>query len=216
MANTTFEGAVRTKSGFKHVAVADSTGTETEIEIVNSSGELVADLSGPELGVIAGAGITGGTGTVVDTKIVKTGKIIHTQCFIDVTGLASSTTDLDVIGVSTTPAYLLQVTAAVNGQIFDSQMTCLEVPVTGVTDIELWAADDADAAFDSASTSFTNGVAVINQAAAWTLNEASSPNDAATNYPGADQYLYLLGGAAGTADTYTAGQFLIELWGYEA
>jgi hypothetical protein len=204
MANTTFEGAVRSKNGFSHVAVADVTGTETVTAIVNSSGELVADLSGPELG------------TVIDTKVTKVGKIINTQCFIDLTGLASSTTDLDVIGVSTTPAYLLQVTAAVNGQIFDSQMTCLEVPVTGVTDIELWAADDADAAFDSASTSFTNGVAIIDQAGAWTLNEASSPNAAATNYPAADQYLYLLGGAAGTADTYTAGQFLIELWGYEA
>lgn len=216
MANTTFEGAVRSKQGFKHVSVAASTGTETETNIVNSSGELVADLSGPELGVIAGAGITGGTGTVIDTKVTKVGKIINTQCFIDLTGLASSTTDLDVIGVSTTPAYLLQITAAVNGQIFDAQMTCLEVPVTGVTDIDMYAADDADAAFDDPSTGFTNGQAIITAGGAWTLNLAKSPTTIATDLPAADQYIYLLGGAAGTADTYTAGQFLIEFWGYEA
>lgn len=216
MANTTFEGAVRAKNGFKHVSVNATTGTETETDIVNSSGELVADLSGPELGVLAGAGITGGTGTVIDTKVTKVGKIINTQIFIDLTGLSSSTTDLDVIGTGTSPAYLMQVTAAVNGSIFDAQMTCLEVPTTGVTDIDMYAADDADAAFDDPSSGFTNGVAIITGGGAWTLNKAVSPADVAVNLPASGKYLYLLGGAAGTADTYDAGQFLIELWGYEA
>lgn len=32
----------------------------------------------------------------------------------------------------------------------------------------------------------------------------------------ADKYLYLTGGEGGTAGTYTAGKFLIELYGYDA
>jgi hypothetical protein len=215
MANTTFEGAVRSKNGFSHVAVADVTGTETVTAIVNSSGELVADLSGPELGDLAGSGITDGTGTVIDTKVTKVGKIINTQIFIDLTGLSSSTTDLDIIGTGVSAAYLMQVTAAVNGSIFDAQMTCLEVPATGVTDIDLYSADEATGVFDGAVGDLTE-TAIITSGGAWTLNAAGSPAALATNIPAADQYLYLTGGAAGTADTYTAGQFLIELWGYEA
>jgi hypothetical protein len=34
--------------------------------------------------------------------------------------------------------------------------------------------------------------------------------------PAANAYLYLTGGEAGAAGTYTAGKFLIELDGYEA
>jgi hypothetical protein len=32
--------------------------------------------------------------------------------------------------------------------------------------------------------------------------------------PPANDYLYLTGGAAGTAAAYTAGKFLLELFGY--
>ena len=143
-------------------------------------------------------------------------KIIKTEIYIDLTGLASSTTDLDIIGVSTTPAYLTQWTTAVNGAFFDAQMTCLEVPTGGIADVELWTATDDDAAFDDPSSGLTSGVAVINGAGTWTLYESSAPAAAATNFITTDDYLYLLGGAAGTAATYTAGQYLIELWGYEA
>ena len=34
-----------------------------------------------------------------------------------------------------------------------------------------------------------------------------------TAMPGDNQYLYLSGSGGGTDATYTAGQFLIELWG---
>ena len=42
MANTSFEGAVRSKNGFKHYAVNSTTGVETETSIVDSDGDLVA------------------------------------------------------------------------------------------------------------------------------------------------------------------------------
>lgn len=215
MGNTTFRGVVRSTEGFKHVSIADATGTETETAIVNSSGEVVADVSGPELGDLAGAGITDGTGTVIDQKVTKVGKVINTQIFIDLTGLDSSTTDLDIIGTGLSAAYLTQITAARNGQIFDAQMTCLEVPAGGVTDVDLYSATENTGVFDGAVADLAE-TAIITGGAAWTLNKAGTPADLAANLPAADEYLYLTGGAAGTAATYTAGQFLIELWGYEA
>jgi hypothetical protein len=41
MANSSFTGAIRTKNGLKHYSVHATSGTETEIEIVNSSGALI-------------------------------------------------------------------------------------------------------------------------------------------------------------------------------
>jgi hypothetical protein len=55
--------------------------------------------------------------------------------------------------------------------------------------------------------------ALITKGSAWTLNQSIGIADPAAL---AGKYLYLCGGEAGTAATYTAGKFLIELQGYEA
>lgn len=157
----------------------------------------------------AGAGITGGTGTVYKNSVQKTGGIFYTRIEIDLTGLASSTTDLDIIGVSTTPAHLGQITAAQNGTILSLKMTCLEVPAGGADDIDLYSATEATGVFDSLITALTE-TALITSGAAWAANDQKI----ATGEVAANQYLYLTGGEAGTAATYTAGQFLIEMWGY--
>jgi len=52
----------------------------------------------------------------------------------------------------------------------------------------------------------------VTAAGAWTLGLTKG----LSAIPAANQYLYLCGGEAGTAATYTAGKFLIELEGYEA
>ena len=65
----------------------------------------------------AGAGITGGSGTVYKSEVVKLGDIIHTNIIIDLTGLNSSAAG-DIIGKQgTANCHLGQVTAAVNGTI---------------------------------------------------------------------------------------------------
>jgi hypothetical protein len=89
-------------------------------------------------------------------------------------------------------------------------MTCLEVPVGGVTDIDLYYATEGTGVFDGAVTSLTE-IALITSGAAWTLALTKAIADPAAL---ADKYLYLTGGAAGTAATYTAGKFLLELKGY--
>ena len=172
--------------------------------VVSADGFEGAAVSG-----LAAAGITDAATIAFD--ITKTGKVISTQVFIDIAGLASSTTDLDIIGTGTSAAYLLRIDNATMGQIFALTMTCLEAPVTGVTDIDLYVATEGTGAFDDGIAALTE-TAIVTSGAAWTLNRVAT----ATGWPLDDKYLYLTGGAAGTADTYSAGQFLIEMWGYEA
>ena len=214
MGNTTFRGVLRSTEGLKHVSIAAGTGTETETVIVDSNGLLTADISGAAAATAAGAGITDGTGAVLSTEITKVGKIISTHIFVDLTGLQSSTDDLDIIGSGTSAATLTAIDYATMGQVFAVSMTCLEAPLTGVTDIDLYSATESTGAFDTGIGTLTE-VIVITGGAAWTLNKVNAATPA-TNIPADGKFLYLTCGAAGTVGTYTAGQFLIELWGYEA
>ncbi len=161
-------------------------------------------------GLSAGAGITGGTGTVYRSVVTKQGGIIKTQIYIDLTGLASSTTDLDIIGVGSSAAYIGQVTNAVNGEIFAGKMSCIEVPTGGADDVDLYAATEGTGVFDGGIAALAE-TALVTAGGAWTRVPKLF-----SALPVADAYLYLTGGEAGTAATYTAGKFLIELDGYEA
>jgi len=107
-------------------------------------------------GPAAGAGFTGGTGTVHRASVVKLGGgVIRTYIYIDLTGLASSTTDLDIIGVGSSVAYVAQITNAINGEIFAGRMNCIEVPAGGADDIDLYSATEGTGVFDGAVTSLT-------------------------------------------------------------
>lgn len=163
------------------------------------------------LGVTAiteGAGAQG-TGGFRRSHVTREGGLIITRIVLDLTGLASSTTDLDIIGVGASPAFITQITAAVNGTIVGGNMMCLEAPAGGVTDIDLYAATEGTGVFDGAIGDLTE-TAVVTSGGAWTLNRmlGTAPDGIAAN-----SYLYLTSGAAGTAATYTAGRILITLFG---
>ena len=183
-------------------------------ELVVASGGAITVEPGGTIGGTngtPGAGISDGTGTVFKSSIERVGDIIRTTVLIDLTGLASSTTDLDIIGTGTEPAYLGQITAANNGTVFSGRVKCLEAPVGGVTDIDLYSATEATGVFDGGIAALTE-TAILTSGGAWTLGTSTELGA----LPAADQYLYLTGGAAGTAAAYTAGKFLIELEGYAA
>jgi hypothetical protein len=158
----------------------------------------------------AANGITAGVGTVIKSSVERNGGLIKTKIYIDLTGLASSTTDLDIIGKAGGAAYLTQITRAVNGNIVGGTVTCLEAAVGGVTDIDLYAAVEGTSteAFDYLITSATE-TALVTRGGAWALGDVR----ALSAVPAADAYLYLTGGAAGTAAAYSAGKFMIELIG---
>lgn len=215
MGNTTFEGPVRSEGGFVHVSKNATTGVETETTAVNSSGELVADQSGAALTTGAGTGITGGTGTVATSEIVKNGKVITTQLYIDLTGLDSDATEGDIIGLDGTanPCHFGAITTAESGVLYAGTVTCIEAPTTGEVDIDLYAADEATGVTDGAIGDLTE-TACLATAADWTQYLSK----ALTAFPTDGQYLYLTVGTASspTAGTYDAGIFMIELFGYEA
>lgn len=191
--------------------ITNGTGAADKALVLGASGE--ATVPGPlklngNVSAAAGAGITGGTGTVCKSSVVKRGDVIHTQLIIDLTGLGSSTTDLDIIGQGASAAYLTQVTAAVNGTIFAGRMTCLEAPATGVADIDLYAATENTGVFDGGIAALVE-TALVTAGGSWTAGTIKEFDTVA-----ADKYLYLTGGAGGTAGTYTAGKFIIDLYGY--
>lgn len=159
----------------------------------------------------AGAGITSGTGTIYKTSATKTGDRYVITIDIDLTGLGSSTTDLDIIGNGTSPAYIGLLSAAqVGATPLTISVTCLEAPAGGVTDIDLYSALEGTGKFDDAVTGLTE-TALLTAGGAW----ANGTTKAATVMPTNVEYLYLTCGAGGTAATYTAGKFRIVITGYD-
>ena len=186
-----------------------ASGTETQVTATGGELNTLAAASAV-LATEAGAGITGGVGTVYKSAVQRLGGIIKSSILIDLTGLSSSTTDLDIIG-SGAASSLGRITAARSGTILSGRMTCLEAPVGGVTDIDLYSASVSTGAFDDLVTDLTE-VAIVTAGGAWTIGLEK----AITGIPPANDYLYLCGGAGGTAAPYTAGKFLIDFDGYDA
>jgi hypothetical protein len=170
---------------------------------------LTGQMGGAELGTGPGAGITSGTGTICKTSVVKEGGFFKTTFVIDLTGLSSSTTDLDIIGNSTGVAYIGRITAAESGTIIGGTITCLEVPAGGVTSIDWYAATEGTGAFDG-------GIAALTETVMHTATGASTLGlvvPVVADSVAANAYIYIVGGAAGTAAAYTAGRFRVELIG---
>jgi hypothetical protein len=219
MANTTFNGKVRSENGFAQITKTAATGAITENTTIDSSGNVSAGgtlsvtgrstLTGNTIATTAGTGITTGTGTVYEAGVIKIGEVFHTTILIDLTGLASSGSG-DIIGkAATANSHIGQITAAVNGTVLGGKLTCLEAPAGGDPDINLWYADEATGTEDAAVTGLTNQVQVCDSGDL-ALNSVVSLTTVA-----ADKYLYMATGAATNAD-YTAGKLLIEFWGYTA
>lgn len=160
-----------------------------------------------------GAGITAGTGTVCETSVLDGGDILVTRVLLDLTGLHSEATDLDIIGkdASTDPAYLCQITAGECGTILGGVVRCLEIPAGGDPNVAFYFADEATGVEDALISSLTETI-MFDPAADWTIDMDRS----ITGIPTDGTYLYAVqGDASGTDADYTAGKFLIELYGYK-
>lgn len=132
---------------------------------------------------------------------------ICTEIQVDLTGLDSSGTGDDVIGLATGgAAYLTRNVVATNGIIYKVEMSCLEVPLTGDADVILVAGGTGTHAFDAAVSSPT---AICDGTGDWALGETMTYTSGIT----ANHYFYLTQGSTDDA-TYTAGQFLIRLYGH--
>lgn len=144
--------------------------------------------------------------------VYKAGTLITTRIMVDLTGLVGSGTDLDIIGNTggAANAHWGQVTTAFNGTMVGGRVTCLEVPAGGSTDVDFYSATVATGAQDVDVTTLTETV-LVTSGGAWT----SGASKGMTTVPPANDYLYITNGAA-SGGTFTAGKFLIELYGYAA
>lgn len=151
------------------------------------------------------AGLVGTEATPVTTRRIESGVII-TQFSIDLTGLAASATGDDVIGLAAGGiAYFGQNVVADNGVIFAMELICLEAPTGGDTDINVVANASGTLVYDGAGgTTFgiNGGVQAAGQTVANTVQGLT-----------ANHYFYLTGGSTATG-TYTAGQFIVTMYGH--
>jgi len=177
------------------------------------TGDLVVKSKTP---FATGAGITAATTpTVVVSK--KNYEYI-TTILVDLTGLECSGDANDVIGDNgAANSYLTKLTTAVNGYATLCSMHCVEVPagtnVTTHVDVRMSTAALAEDAGVGA-----NDVQIIDSDGAW---ELGGMVDSETIPTGADAvgtrdyYVYLTtGDSAQSGGTYTAGKFVIQLYGY--
>ncbi len=161
---------------------------------------------------VPGPGITDGTDTLYKSSVHRRGDIIVTTILLNMDGLKSATSDLDIIGEAVTgdDAHLGQITNAINGTILAGKITCLEAPAD-LTDVDFYSAtvstgehEDGIAALDE--------VALVTKGGAWSIDDV----EALTGLPRNLDYLYVVNGASDTAVDFTVGIFLIELYGYDA
>jgi hypothetical protein len=151
-----------------------------------------------------GTGISTGVGTICKAHAAINEGIYVVRVLVDLTGLNSGGTANDIIGVNgASNCYIARLPAMT---VLGGRMTCLEAPAGGDTDIDLYSALEGTGAEDAAVTGLTETL-LIN---AGTQSVGTVTHFAAD--PSANHYLYLAG--QGTANaTYTAGRFLIEIFG---
>lgn len=169
----------------------------------NFNGSLVTDALAAEHG--AGAIGVGGSITAPQTRRWTENGVIVTQIKFDITGLKSSSSANDAIGVGTVPAYIGRNVVATNGVVFKAELSCIELPVTGDLDIDIGTNAAGTIDFDEAVStgklidggSLAAGQTVANLVPAMTAND----------------YLYIVSPGS-TVGTYTGGQFVLTMYGH--
>lgn len=203
MANTTFNGPVRSENGFETVSKNATTGTVT----ITSGDKMKNEAAG-------GAGIEGTAETyITQVERLKSDtttnvNIVKTTIMIDLTGLNSGGAINDIIGKNGSGvAYIGKVTTADQGVVFGVTMECFEVPATGDPDINLFSATEGTGVEDTLITDLTQTL-IING------GDQVAGTRTAGGVIGADQFLYLVSGAA-TSGTFSSGRLVITILGYD-
>ena len=199
-ANSDWTAPVNSVIKYFQLKDADDTLLSTTLEYINQNCDPTLQQMTP------GAGFKG-VNTIHKVGVRLTGAVKKTEIMIDLTDAKSVATDLDIIGLSGV-SHIGQITAALNGTVLMGKVTCLEVPVGGAVDIDLYTATEGTGAYDGLVTDLTE-TALVTAGGNWTLGLEKTM----AAVPAANAYLYLTSGAA-TAGTYSAGKFLIEFWGY--
>ncbi len=168
-----------------------------------------------DIAMTPGTGISVGTNTICLGRVSRVGVgLIKTEIYIDLTGLNGGGTAGDIIGkTATANCHIGQITTALNGTIVHGRLTCIETPATSDDDVDFYGTvTEATGTQDVAISGLTGEVILLNNGN-WSGAEATPI--ALTTLPG-EGYLYMVTGTTEGTATYTAGKFLLELWGTPA
>ena len=153
-----------------------------------------------------GAGAIGTAVAPATYRWIEHGVIV-TQIKFDLTGLASVATADDVIGLAAGgAAYIGRNVVATNGVIFKTEFSCIETPAGGDNDVNVVVNASAVLAYDGAggTTYLSNSGDLLAGQTVQNLVPAITAND----------YIYLTAGTGDTAATYTAGMYVLTLYGH--
>ena len=214
MANTTFTGPIRSEKGYQQISKNATTGA-----ITVTSGDKWATEATASAGIEGTAAVYVTQVTRLKSDVDTNVNIVKSTIMIDLTGLKDGGTAGDIIGKDggTANCNLGQITAALNGTIIAGHILCLETPAGGEPDIDVFSATVGTGAEDAAVSDLTEtklfdaGQDFIAGLSANQFNGGGF-----TALPAADEFLYLVGSGGGTDDTYTAGKFVITLYGQPA
>jgi len=207
MGTTTFSGPVRSENGFQEISKNASTGAVTVV-----SGDKMAVEAASSAGIEGTAAIYITQVERLKSNVSTNVNIVKTSIMIDLTGLNSGGAINDIIGKNGSGvAYIGQVTTANQGVVFGTTMECFETPAGGDPDINLYSATEGTGVEDTLITALTETLIIDGDDAAAGTRVANETGEATI---AADQYLYLVSGAA-TAGTFTAGRLLITILGYD-
>lgn len=235
MANTTFNGAVRSENGFKTVSksaigafteqIVASSGGVLEVQKVATSGRDNIVAAGTTVGannaslgtaatifnITPNAHGSGIADTAINTFINKVGGDIVTTILVDLHGgLASGGAANDIIGTDggTANAYIAELTSAVNGIPYKLEFICLEVPTGGDPDINLVCSATGT---DAENAAVSSGTVLFNNGDL-TLGLHNEADGGSTLAALSKKFLYLTCGDA-TDAAYTAGKLVIKIHG---
>jgi hypothetical protein len=176
----------------------------------------------------------GAASGVVSSTVIRSGHEIVTEIAVDLGSSAGAFeapgTEGHVIAVSNSsgthsPGFLAKLDPEENGHIIAVDMTCLEAPTPASADIMLVATASATAVYDN---SVTGGapVVLIDSDGDWALGDFKSYSEGSADAAGslalsgnvggdadALHHLYLANGAGSGDGTYTAGKYVIRLYG---
>jgi len=186
-------------------SVTPGTSAVSKALVLDSGGDLVA---GPVVlaDMVEGSGAS--LAASLEHSVERAGGLFKTTIFIDLAGLNSGGAADDIIGdAAAANCHIGQITAAKNGTIVAGRVTCLETPVTGDDDIDLYAATEATGTEDTAISGLTS-TQLCNSG-----NLVAGSIVILTALPADTKYLYLVAGTGDSDATYSAGILLIELWG---
>ena len=150
--------------------------------------------------------------------VEKKNGVIKTTILIDIAGLTGANADTIVIGDGTDAnAYLTKLTYATNGVVYYARMGCMEVPAGNTLNINL-AVSTADLASGADISGEANyGILLDCASEVWARGgfRTPPPADVTAGLGDVDNlFLYLSTGATGGGTSnYSAGQFVIELFG---